>query len=117
MIRRTFFVMTKLVPIISSQYFSMQKPDGHPPIAMVEVTARARPMYLHTSLSAIYSSAKAHLRDQGLLPLTYLSSNIFKQTSGPPLLSSPICICPELALALATDFDSAREQRMQICNT
>jgi hypothetical protein len=30
MIRRTFFVMTKLVPIISSQYFSMQKTDGHP---------------------------------------------------------------------------------------
>jgi hypothetical protein len=65
MIRRTFFVMTKLVPIISSQCFSKQKTTGHPPIAMVEVTANARPMYLHTSLSAIYSSAKAHLCDQG----------------------------------------------------
>ena len=91
----------------------MQKTDGHPPIAMVEVTARARPMYLHTSLSAIYSSAKAHLRAQGLLPLTYLSSNIFTQMSGPHLVSSPVCMCPELALALALaiDFDSAREQQ------
>ena len=113
MIRRTFFVMTKLVPIISSQYFSMQKTDGHPTYRHGGGDGQ-RQAYVsaHLFISDLFQRKSASVRPR-LLPLTYLSSNIFTQMSGPPLVSSPICMCPELALAI--DFESAREQKMQMC--
>ena len=53
---------------------------------MVDVMASTRPMYLHHSISHSAPHKKAHLRDQDqeLCHLTYLSSNIFAQTSDSP---------------------------------